>query len=162
MAKATVYIETTIIGYLTSWPRKDPLVAGQQTLTREWWDQERNDYDLVTSAVVRSEAAAGDATAAAERLAVIDKLRFLSITPESIALAQALLSRLAIPPTEDRDAAHVGIAAAHGVHYLLTWNCRHIHNSFIERRLAGICQTLGLSLPVLCTPRELMSNYLEL
>jgi len=159
MAKATVYIETTIIGYLTSWPRKDPLVAGQQTLTREWWDQERNDYDLVTSAVVRSEAAAGDATAAAERLAVIDKLRFLSITPESIALAQALLSRLAIPPTEDRDAAHVGIAAAHGVHYLLTWNCRHLANATLRPKIELVCREQGYEPPIICTPQELRKAF---
>ena len=159
MAKATVYIETTIIGYLTSWPRKDPLVAGQQTLTREWWDQERNDYDLVTSAVVRSEAAAGDATAAAERLAVIDKLRFLSITPESIALAQSLLSRLAIPPTEDRDAAHVGIAAAHGAHYLLTWNCRHLANATLRPKIELVCREQGYEPPIICTPQELRKAF---
>jgi hypothetical protein len=151
MAKHTVYIKTSIIGYLTSWPRKDPLIAGQQTLTREWWDQDRNDFDLVTSAVVRSEAAAGDATAAAERLDVIDTLRFLTITPESVVLAQALLSRLAIPLTEDRDAAHVGIAAVHGVNYLLTWNCRHLANATLRPRIELVCREQGFEPPIMHT-----------
>jgi len=153
--KASVYIETTIIGYLTSWPRKDPLIAGQQILTREWWDQEGSDYDLVTSAVVRSEAAAGDPKAATERLQVIDKLRFLAITPESVALAQALLSRLAIPATEGRDAAHVGIAAVHGMNYLLTWNCRHLANATLRPKIELVCKEHGFEPPIICTPQEL-------
>src|SRR4051812_40665727 len=155
MPKPSVYIETTIIGYLTSWPRKDPLVAGQQKLTREWWDQESSNYDLVTSAVVRSEAGAGDAKAAAERLEVIDKLRFLSVTAESVALAQALISRLAIPATETRDAAHVGISAAHGVDYLLTWNCRHLANATLRPKIELVCKEHGFEPPVICTPQEL-------
>jgi hypothetical protein len=40
--------------------------------------------------------------------------------------------------------------------FLLTWNCRHIHNAMISRRLSGVCGALGFTLPVLCTPRELM------
>jgi hypothetical protein len=59
------------------------------------------------------------------------------------------------------DAAHIGLAAAHGMDFLLTWNCRHIHNSFIEHRLQGVCDALGLSLPAICTPLELMADYLE-
>jgi hypothetical protein len=39
---------------------------------------------------------------------------------------------------------------------LLTSNCRHIHNAMISRRLAGVCSAQGFTLPVLCTPRELM------
>jgi hypothetical protein len=44
---------------------------------------------------------------------------------------------------------------------LLTWNCRHIHNAFIKHRLQGVCEALGLSLPTLCTPPELMADYLQ-
>jgi hypothetical protein len=49
----------------------------------------------------------------------------------------------------------------HGMDFLLTWNCRHIHNAFIEHRLQGVCEALGLSLPTLCTPPELMADYLQ-
>ena len=45
MAKPTVYIETTIVGYLTAWPR--PRIAVQQSQTREWWEQERHGFELV-------------------------------------------------------------------------------------------------------------------
>ena len=51
-------------------------------------------------------------------------------------------------------AAHVAIATVHGMDYLLTWNCRHIVNAEIMRRLAKIAEGAGYSLPVLCTPNK--------
>lgn len=38
--------------------------------------------------------------------------------------------------------------------YLL-WNWRHIANAEIIRKLAELCEELGLELPTLCTPGQL-------
>ena len=56
---------------------------------------------------------------------------------------------------------HIAYAAAHGMDFLLTWNCRHILNAFNERRLAAVCAAMGMSLPVLCTPPESMADYVQ-
>ncbi len=56
---------------------------------------------------------------------------------------------------------HIACAAAHGMDFLLTWNCRHILNAFNERHLAAVCAAMGMSLPVLCTPPELMADYMQ-
>lgn len=114
------------------------------------------------SADVLDEAERGDAEAARLRIAVLDECKVLAATDEAQLLTKRILATGLIPSRAATDAAHIGLAAAHGMDFLLTWNCRHIHNSLIERRLAGICQAIGLSLPVLCTPLELMSNYPEL
>lgn len=45
---ATVFIEITVVSYLTARPSRDLIVAGHQQLTREWWDI-RQQYQLVTS-----------------------------------------------------------------------------------------------------------------
>ena len=58
--KPKVYIETTIVSYLTAWPRRDVVVAGQQQTTRDWWSLRRADFDLVCSDLVYREASAGD------------------------------------------------------------------------------------------------------
>ena len=157
----TVYIETTIPSLLTAWPSRDLEIACQQIATREWWNTRRQAFDLYVSADVLDEAGRGDTEAARLRTAALDECKVLAATAEAQLLTKRILATGLIPARAATDAAHIGIAAAHGMDFLLTWNCRHIHNSFIERRLAGICQALGLALPVLCTPTELMSNYLE-
>ena len=159
--KPTVYIETTIPSLLTAWPNRDVEIAAQQIATREWWENRRQAFDLYVSADVLDEAERGDAEAARLRLAALAECRVLAATDEAQLLTRRILATGLIPPRAVTDAAHIGLAAAHGMDFLLTWNCRHIHNAFIERRLAGICQAMGLSLPVLCTPRELMASYPE-
>ena len=136
-------------------------IAAQQLATREWWEKRRAAFDLYVSADVLDEAERGDAEAARLRLTALEECRILAATDEAQLLTKRILATGLIPPRAATDAAHIGLAAAHGMDFLLTWNCRHIHNSFIERRLAGVCQAMGLSLPVLCTPRELMAEYPE-
>lgn len=44
--KPKVYIETTIPSYLTGRPSRDLVIVGHQELTREWWDERRDAFDL--------------------------------------------------------------------------------------------------------------------
>jgi hypothetical protein len=57
-----------------------------------------------------------------------------------------------------RDAAHIAVAAVHGVNYLLTWNCRHIANAQILKRIQMICDNFGFEMPLICTPEELLEE----
>ncbi len=66
--KPTVYIETTIVSYLTAWPSRDVVRLAQQQVTRDWWDRQRTHFDLFVSQLVVRESGRGDAAAAAERL----------------------------------------------------------------------------------------------
>ena len=60
----TVYIETSVVSYLTALPSRDVVVAAYQQVTREWWRTARTRFELVASELVIREAAAGDADAA--------------------------------------------------------------------------------------------------
>jgi len=73
-------------------------------------------------------------------------------------LTSRILATGLMPPRASRDAAHIAFATVYEMDFLLTWNCRHIHNAMISRRLSGVCAALGFMLPVLCTPRELMAK----
>ena len=64
----------------------------------------------------------------------------------------------AIPREAIEDALHVAVAAAHGMDYLLTWNCRHIANAAMRNRIADICTSSGVEAPVICTPEELLED----
>jgi hypothetical protein len=151
----TVYIETTVVSYLTAWPSRDLVRAAHQQITREWWAAQRQRFELYTSEVVRIEAAAGDATAAAERLVALDPLPLLDVTPAATALAGALIAEQAFPPNEARDALHVAVATVHGMDYLLTWNFKHIANAQMQDRIVEVCQRHGYRPPVICSPEAL-------
>jgi hypothetical protein len=70
----TVYIETSVVSYATAWPSRDIQTAALQQQARDWWELERSKFDLVTSQLVINEASAGDPTAAADRLKLLDGL----------------------------------------------------------------------------------------
>src|SRR5229473_118934 len=61
-----VYIETTVVSYLTARPNRDVVIAGHQQITHDWWDTRRESYELCVSQLVRKEAGAGDPLAAHE------------------------------------------------------------------------------------------------
>ena len=155
-ARPTVYVETTIISYLTAWPSRDLVRAAQQQVTREWWEKRRNDFDLVCSELVEEEAAAGDPTAAAERLKIISTLQFLAAGERAPDLAEELIDALALPGRARADAMHVAIAATNGVDFLLTWNMRHLANAVLRPRIESVCRDKGFEPPTICTPSELM------
>ena len=153
-----IYIETTIPSYLTARPSRDIVQAARQQLTREWWDVERRNYDLCISQIVLDEVAAGDAEAAQRRMAVIDTLPLLDLTFEVDGLAETIMQSGLLPASASRDAVHIAVTAVHQVHFLLTWNCRHIANATIFRDLQHIIMSAGYDVPVICTPEELLGD----
>ena len=152
----TLYLETTVPSYLTAWPSRDLIRAGHQQITKEWWEKRRAGFDIYISQFVLDEAAAGDAEAARERLAALQGLPLLDLTDQVVDLAGALKTSLALPEKAVTDAAHIAIAAVHGTHFLLTWNCTHIANAEMFVGIGKACQERGFSCPVNCTPEELM------
>jgi len=156
--KPRLYLETTIPSYMTAWQSRDLIVAGHQQITKEWWRTRRYSFDLCISQFVLDEASAGDADAARERLEVLQPLPLLDVTESAIQLAAALIQAGIIPEKAARDAAHIAVSAVHGVDYLMTWNCAHIANAMIIKKVQAICVGMGFTCPVICTPEELMEG----
>jgi hypothetical protein len=150
-----LYLETTIPSYLVARPSNDLRLAADQQATKEWWNQRRHEFDLFE--VVFREAQRGDAKFAAARIETLRGIAVLKPLPEAEELTERLLRDGVIPPVAADDAAHLGFAAAHGLDYLLTWNCRHINNRAITRRIERACAACGLSCPVIATPVKLMN-----
>jgi len=156
--KKTVYVETSIISYLTARPPREIIGAARQQLTVDWWEGNRPGFDLYVSSVVEDEASKGDSEAASRRLLEIAALPRLLITTEVSAFAEELTLRKAVPARALDDALHIALAAVHGMDYLLTWNCRHIDNAQTKPLIRSLCAEAGLPFPEICTPEELMGD----
>ena len=156
--KPKVYVETTVISYLTARPSRDVVVAGHQQTTREWWRTCRERFELVASQLVLGEAAAGDAEMARERMEVLGTLTLLAVTPEASALARRLVESAAIPEKAAQDALHIGVAVTNGVAYLVTWNCRHLANAVLRTKIEEACRAAGYEPVAICTPEELLED----
>ena len=154
--KARLYLETTIVSYLVARPSSNAVIRVRQRATQVWWEARLSDFEPFASDVVLSEAADGDAQAARRRLDKLKGLPILQTSPSSQALAQALIGPGLLPEKAVRDAAHLAIAARNQMHFLLTWNFRHIANREILERVEAVCIEHGCKCPIVCTPEELM------
>ena len=153
-----LYIETTIISYLSAKTSKDPIIAGRQALTRQWWEHRRAAFEVVVSELVFQEAAAGDLEAAKRRMDYILGMHSLRISDDAVLLAEALVTDGPIPVEYAEDALHIALCAVNGIDFLVTWNCRHLANAIHRHQIEEIVEKRGYGCPVICTPEELMEE----
>jgi predicted nucleic acid-binding protein len=161
MSKAplpTVYLETSVISYLTSRPSRDLIRAARQQVTRRLWEERRDAYHFVTSRLVEKEAAAGDANEAAKRLDIVSTTELLKVSREAQRLARLIMQNSNLPPKALNDAAHAAIAAVNGIEFLATWNLRHLANVVIRRTIEEACRKNGYATPLICTPDQLLGS----
>ena len=151
-----VYIETTVVSYLTARANRDVVIAGHQQITHEWWDTRRQSYELCVSQLVRNEAGAGDTQSAQERLEVLRTMTLLETSDQALELAKELIQAGALPAKAADDALHIAVAAMNGIPYLLTWNCRHLANATMRPVIENVCAAKGVKAPIICTPEELL------
>jgi hypothetical protein len=144
--------------YLTAWPSRDVVRLSHEMLTREWWTKHRASFDLYVSDFVIEEASRGDPAAASERLKELADIPLLPITAAATDLAERVAVALALPPRARLDAAHVAIAAVHGIAFLLTWNCRHLANGVLANKIERACADAGFAAPRILTPEMLMES----
>jgi hypothetical protein len=153
-----IYLESTIPSYLTARSSRDLVIRGQQEATRRWWEQCQDRYVCHVSAMVEVEILRGHPEAAARRMEAIAGIRRLRESQEVLELAARILATGIIPPKAEMDASHIAIAAVHDMDLLLTWNCTHIHNVFIHRRIVAVCESMDYSCPEICTPFDLLKS----
>jgi hypothetical protein len=154
----TVYIETTIPSYLAAHPSSQETIARDQKATHNWWAGERHRFRLYTSIFTLDEAGGGDAGAAVRRLAFLQGIPQLTVTPELEPLAGDLVRLLKLPAKAAMDASHVAMCILHQMDYLLTWNCTHLANPVLQKELVEYCRYHDLYIPIICTPEALLTS----
>ena len=86
-----VYVETSVISYLTARSSHDPVKAARQLQANALWNA-RHRFNLVVSPAVIDEALRGSPAAAALRKQALVGLPVLALTQEASYLAQLLLN----------------------------------------------------------------------
>jgi len=151
----SVYIESSVISYFTAKPSRDVVVSARQAITECWWHDHKPKYEIFVSGLVVQEISKGDEKAAQTRLKAIEGIPMLGTSEEALNLAEDLITQGAIPLNSEEDALHIGIAAAAGIDFLLTWNFKHINNAHTKALISSVIEMHGFLSPVLCSPEEL-------
>ena len=152
-----VYIETTIPSYYFE-IRPEPEMVARRNQTREWWESEREHYELVTSVAVLEELEQGNYPVKTNALDLLRDVPLVAIVPEIIPIVNAYVARHVMPADPRGDALHLALASYHRCHFLLTWNCRHLANANKFEHIRHVNAELGLFSPTLATPVELLQD----
>ncbi|MEI6609353.1 MAG: type II toxin-antitoxin system VapC family toxin [Deltaproteobacteria bacterium] len=154
--KKRLYIETTVVSYLTAKPSRDIIIAGHQGATRDIWPALSGKFETYVSALVFEEARKGDRNQAQLRVAAIESFPMLDIDDEARILAETIIAKKGIPSQYPEDALHIAVAAVNGIEIVVTWNFAHLNNPFIRKILRRIIEDEGYECPEICSPEELL------
>lgn len=155
MPKPRVYIETTIPNFYYD-RRRDAAVVSRRAWTREWWSAAATEYEMVTGAPVLGELLAGITSRVAPRVALVGALPLL--VPDAAVENTVLvyLRHKLMPAKPVEDALHLALASHDGCDFIVTWNCKHLANPNKAKHVERINTMLGLYVPSIVTPRDLL------
>lgn len=157
MTKPRVYVETTIPSFYHE-TRTEPDIVARRDWTRQWWSNATQRYELVTSPAVLDELAGGSPDRSAERLALVRDLPLLPIEPVIVQIVRTYIQHQVMPADPAGDALHLAMASYHQCDFLVTWNCRHLANANKFGHIRRVNTMLGLWVPALVTPLELIGE----
>jgi hypothetical protein len=155
--KHRVYIETTIASFYHE-TRADPEIVVRRGWTRDWWDNHRSGYELFTSEAVIDELERGEFPHRRGALALLDGVPLLDIEDAIGDIVEAYVRHHLMPADPAGDALHLALASFHKCDFLLTWNCQHLANANKFAHIRRVNGILGLFVPSLVTPLELLGG----
>ena len=155
--KPRVYVETSIFSFYFD-ERTTPIIVANRVWTREWWDDRRLEYECVVGSTVLDELERGDLPHRDLAYAMAATLPLLEVDPEARRIVRTYVAHKLMPADPLGDASHLALASQSGCDYLLTWNCRHLANANKFGHIERINRTLGLPVPRLVTPQQLLGK----
>jgi len=150
-----VYIETTVPSYYYE-IREDVESIAKKLITNDWWNNHRYYYELVMGPPVLDELERGDHPSKFETINLIKDLPILKVTEDIIVIVDEYISHYLMPRDPRGDALHLALASYYNCNFLFTWNCQHLANANKFEHIRHINTILGLYVPILTTPYELM------
>ena len=115
-------------------------------------------YELVTSPAVLDELAGGLPERSAKRLALIRDLPLLPVESAIAVIVQGYIRHKVLSADPGSDALHLALASYRKCDFLVTWNCQHLANANKFGHIRSVNAILGLFVPALVTPLELLGD----
>lgn len=153
----SVYIETSIPSFYHEM-RREPEMAARRLWTRQWWKESASRYHLVTSEAVIAELQEGRYETQTAALGLVSALPCLEVVDDIADIIEVYVVNHLMPKDRLGDALHLALASYHKCDFLLTWNCKHIANANKFEHIRIINARLGLFVPALVTPIELLGD----
>ena len=155
----SVYVETSIPSFYYE-VRTEPDHVARRGWTREWWDEYLIRYNVYSSEAVIAELEGGEFPGQADALKLMESLPLLEVNQAVIDTAANYIAHRVMPNDPSGDALHLAVASVHKCDFLLTWNCRHLANANKFGHIRQVNTLLGLFVPALVTPLELLGASL--
>ena len=153
--KKSVYLDTTIFSYFVD---ERSILQVHIDRTKEWWNNERNFYNLYLSDLVLFELERGKFKGQKEVLNMAKGVNFLEFVEDINQIVKVYIKNKLMPETDLGDATHLAYSSFYKIDVLLTWNCSHLANVNKKGHIKNINQSLGLFVPEITTPLELRSE----
>lgn len=160
MSLPRVYVETTIPSFYHE-TRTAPEIVARRDWTRQWWSAAAERYELVTSPAVLDELGSGPSDRSGAWLALVADLPVLSVSAAIIEIVESYIRHKLMPANPTGDALHLALASYHKCDFLVTWNCEHLANANKFGHIRRVNTMLGLFVPALVTPMELLGGSHE-
>lgn len=157
MSPPQVYVETSIPSFYHT-TRTGAAAVARRDWTRRWWTVARERYTLVSSDPVLDELRRGDYPSREAALELAQELPLLEMAPAVAEIVDAYIQHRLMPEDPAGDALHLALASYHKCEFLVTWNCRHLANANKYGHIRRVNNLLGLYVPVLATPLELLGE----
>lgn len=158
----SIYLESSVISYYTAkLPTNNLHIISKMIRTKEFWKYAVKKYKIYISEAVEFEILNGDSDASRERIKSIEQFIKLEFTQDHERLAEAYMKILKLPHKARLDAVHMAISSLNKIDYLVTWNCTHIANGQIMKKLIQYNLEHKIHIPVICTPEGLMEEVKE-
>jgi hypothetical protein len=160
MPKPRVYVETTIPNFYYDF-RKSPAITMRREATRQWWQVAAPGCELLTSTFVHDELAAGTSGQVVLRLALLAQVPAVAFVPQVAEIVRYYVLHKLMPAKPPHDALHLALASYYKCDFILTWNCRHLANPNKVGHIQRINARLGLHVPRLVTPLDLLQGEFD-
>lgn len=158
--KPRVYIETSIPSFFYD-ERKSHEAISRRNWTRSWWNNSTEFEKLSSIAVIGELSFIPNLNKREHCLSLIHKIPLLFLEPEIEHIVSSYINNRIMPEDTGGDALHLALASFYKCDYLLTWNCKHLANANKFDQIRWLNNILGLYVPKIVTPLELMGNIYD-